>query len=184
MFRESAKDLPPPARPRFPAGDQPSGRHALPIFFLTCSLVKELLADVVGSKIVVFEFVIGVNDQNAAVMDGGHQCSLVFEFVGELETSNDLADNFVSISRSRSHSPIKETRRLSTEDLNFERIIDLLNMDFGDTTGGGIGVRPFPDQRRQVKFSGTPMSRLDPAIIVKIDGILSICHRMINSFAR
>ena len=44
------------------------------LLFSAGSLVKELLADVVGAKTVVFEFVIGVNDQHTAIMDGGHQC--------------------------------------------------------------------------------------------------------------
>src|SRR5260370_14458350 len=172
MCRESAKDLPLHPHSRIPGGHWLPDRHALSLVFSTCSLVEELLADVVGPKTVVFEFVIGVNDQNTAIMDGGHQCLLLFEFVGELETCNDLADNFVSISRSRSHSPLEETRRLSTEHLNFECVVDLINIDFGDTTSGRIGIRPFPDQRRQVKFGDALMSPIYPAIFVWTDGIL------------
>src|SRR5271166_3264306 len=105
-----------------------------------------------------------MNDEHPPIMNGGHQRLLVFEFVGELETRNNLAGNFVSVGSSRSHSPIEQPR--GAEHLNFERIIDLSNIDFGDTTSGGIGIRPFPDQRRQVKFGDAPKSRFYAAIVV------------------
>ena len=98
-----------------------------------------------------------MNDKNTAIMNGGHKCLLVFEFVRELETRNNLAGNFVSIGSSRSHSPIEKIRRMNAEHPNFERIIDLANIDFGDTTTGRIGIRPFSDQRRELKFVDAPI---------------------------
>jgi hypothetical protein len=144
--------------------------------------VEKLLADEVGSKTVVFEFMIGVNDENAAVMNRGDKRLLVLEFIDELKTRNNLPGNFVRVSCGGPDSPVTQIGRSSYENANFEPIFDLADMNLGDATGRWIGVCPSPDKRGEVQLASSPVPRFNAAIVVQTNGVLSRTHASVWRF--
>src|SRR5215470_3530491 len=153
--------------------------HLVLPFALLCSLMEELLADVVGSKTIILEFVISMNDQNSAIMNRGDKRLLVFEFVRKLKAGNDFTGDLIRVSYRRLYSPVEQTRRSSSEHPNFEHIFDLADMNFSDTTCGWICVCPFPYQRREIQIGNAPMSWFYSTIVIQTQDIFRMSHAIL-----
>src|SRR6476646_4722978 len=110
------------------------------------SLVKKFLGNKIGAATAFLEAMIRMNDQDAAIVNGGHQRLLRSEIIGQLETRHDVAGHTVGVGCREALPPIARTRGARSKRSHAQVLAILADDDVRNAARGAVGVFPPADE--------------------------------------